>query len=139
MIQKSEKVHDLPYREQGADPGRHGSVQLHERVSQESVQLGVESHVLLHASGPSLVPEGMILEGPPAVVEMLSAEGLEGQYVVVADDDLFAENDSAILVQPSITEFSVFGSDSKALIESTHTNKKIGPNSHVVGGQKSCR
>ena len=99
----------------------------------------MESHVLLDASGPSSVPEGMILKGPPAVVEMLPAEGSEGQYVIVVKDDLFAEDDSAVLVKPSITEFPVFRSDSEALIESARTSKQIGPKGHVVGGQKSCR
>ena len=85
------------------------------------------------------MPEGMVLKGPPAVVEMLSAEGSEGQYVIVGKDDLFAKDDSSVLVEPSITEFPVFRSDSESLIESARTSKQIGPNGHVVGGQESGR
>jgi hypothetical protein len=139
LVQEPEQVHDLPYRKQGAHPGCHGSVQLHERVSQQRVQFSVESHILLDASGSSFVPEGMILKGPPSVVEMLPAEGSEGQYVIVVKDNLFAEHDSAVLVEPSITEFSVFRSDSESLIESARTSKQIGPKGHIVGGQESCR
>jgi hypothetical protein len=70
---------------------------------------------------------------------MLPAEGSEGQYVIVVKEDLFAEDDSVVLMKPSIAEFPVFRSDSEGLIESAHASKQIGPKAHIVGGQESCR